>query len=151
MGGDRSPLLFLTTYEGNMTATTTRPTTVKRPARKIAPKTTVKKTLEDVMVPRGISTSTKVKKTVPYAKFIFRFVQNPSKTLHFNYENTQLGYTDGNTYFAPIEVCNHLDSLKRKRYELKKEADDMPATKVQVGEDPRCYCQILETFDKEMD
>lgn len=122
--------------------------TRKRPARKITPK----KKLEDLIVTseKGVAPAEKVKKTVPYAKFIFRFVQNPTKTLHFNYENTQYGFTDGKQYYAPIEVCNHLDSLKRDIYKLEKVADDMPAKKVKVGEEVRCYCQLLETFDKEI-
>ena len=99
---------------------------------------------------KGLSVHSKVGKTVPYAKFIFRFVESPGKTLHFEYERTRLGYTDGQEYHAPLEVCKHLDTLKKGRYELKKESDAQAAVKVKVGEIPRCYAQVLETYEKEM-
>lgn len=99
---------------------------------------------------KGISIHAKAGKTVPYAKFIFRFVESPGKTLHFEYERTRLGYTDGLEYHAPLEVCKHLDTLKKGRYELKKESDTQTAVKVKVGEIPRCYAQVLETYEKEI-
>lgn len=100
---------------------------------------------------KAIAIDEKVKVTVPYARFIFRFVENPGKTLHFTYETKNLGYTDGNEYHAPLEVCEHLDSLKRGRFELIKESPESPAVKKRIGEIPRCYAQILETYDKEID
>ena len=99
---------------------------------------------------KGISIHAKAGRTVPYAKFIFRFVESPGKTLHFEYECKRLGYTDGQEYHAPLEVCKHLDTLKKGRYELKKDSDTLPARKVKVGEIPRCYAQVLETYQKEI-
>jgi hypothetical protein len=100
--------------------------------------------------PKGVSIHAKATKEVPYARFIFRFVESPGKTLHFEYERKRLGYTDGNEYHAPLEICHHLDGLKRGRYELQKPSDKETAVKVRVGEKQRCYAQVLETYQKEM-
>ena len=89
-------------------------------------------------------------KTVKYAKFIFRFVEDPGKTLHFNYEGTNYGYTDSQTYKAPLEIAEHLNTLKRPKWEFKRVGDEDKAEKVMTGEIPRCFAQVLEIYDKEV-
>ena len=93
----------------------------------------------------------KAKKMVQWVRGIFNFVDQPGEVLSFIYNENRLALKDKEKAEIPLEIANHLNSLKYDVVAWVREEKDtqegQQGTKKVVGTRERCTFTIFDHFE----